>query len=423
MPDTDLDAELTRLRDEVRDSLAVPEFRQVVARHKQRVVRRRMQVGAAVAVLVVSVAIPLLRNQMASDRVRPATPPPASDYSPPKGPFISAIDYADDDHGYVIRARCKGGPVTCTEQLLATDDGGKHWEKRSLPRPDSAPTWTLGTLHLTGSEEVTVDWPTSASDESTRTYRAHSVDGGRTWQSVPVPGIVTDTVPAIPPDGVLVPSCARLSGGGYHCAERGFAVLLPGSGRSAKLANSPRLTAMIAGEIPMSRGRWWVIGREPKTDHWGIAISDDDGRSWRTTILDWGDNVDPFGWSVVAQGDAMYATAIGTLPDVSNGLLGIFRSTDGGQSWAQTWQPKEGKQPRRVFPSTVAGADGTLTINSTDGKMFLSRDGGRTFTETKQRYTDYAGRLRTGYIAGLDQSPLEMATSSDGVHWRKVKVD
>lgn len=421
MLDTDLDQELAQLGDEVRTSVPVPALDKIVARHKHRVVRRRMQFGAVAAVLVVSTAVPLLRDQMVPDPPKPAVPPAES--SPfPKKPFITDMDFADDDHGYAIRMTCENGnPARCEGKLLATGDG-THWDNRRLPRPESAPSWANGTLRTLGPDELTVEWPASASPEDTDVYRVLSVDGGRTWKQVTVPNLVTATVGEIPDGGKLIPSCARLAGGGTQCAERGVAVLLPGSGESALLANRPRLTAMAAGNVPMANGQWWTVGRDPKTDEWGLAISDDDGRTWTTTALNFSDSVDQYGWSVGSSGSTLYATAIGSRSNTSNGLVAIFRSTDGGLTWERTWKPVGEQSPRRVFDSTVVGQDGTLTINATDGKAYVSKDGGRTFTETERRYGDYAFWIGTGYLGVAVESGRAVDMSEDGVHWRKVKI-
>ena len=419
MRDSDLDEELTRLREGVRGALPVPGFEQVVARHKQRVVRRRMQIGAAVAVLVVTLAIPLLRDQMVADPTPPASPPPNHGVMP-KGPFLSDVDFFDADHGYVLRAACRNGdPLKCSEELLATSDGS-HWAKRSLAKPSSVPSYARGSLKALGPEEVVIDWDQGQGDQL---HRIHSTDGGRTWQSVDVPDLVTDTVPAIPENASLIWACAQLAGGGTTCSERGFAVLLPGSGRSALLANRPHLSAMMAGAVPTLDGRWWVAGRDPKTNYWSLAISDDDGRSWTTTKLGFRESVDGFGWSVASSGGTLYASAIGALPNTSNGLAAIFRSTDGGRSWQQTWQPADDKQPRRVYGGLVAGEDGALMVNTPEGKSYTSSDGGRTFHLMKRKFGDYAFRVRAGFVAGADDSSRELQLSPDGTDWRRITID
>ena len=373
------------------------------------------------AVLVVSTAVPLLRVQMEPDLPDVATPPP-NESTLPKGPFLSGVDFYDADHGYAIRSTCRSGNYRkCADELLVTEDG-EHWESRRLARPEDAPSWSRGYVVALGPDELAVTWGLSAVDESVRLHRIHSTDAGRTWERVDVPSAVTATVPAIPDDAELVTTCAELIGGGHRCAERGFAVLLPGSGETALLANQPKLTAMVAGTEQTADGQWWVAGRDPKTNRWGLSISDDDGRTWRTTVLSFRESTDLYGWSVVSANGVLYASAIGALPNTSNGLLAIFRSTDGGRTWERTWQPRDDKAPRRVFPALVAAADGTLTINTPDGKAYASHDGGRTFAETAQRYADYAYWTRIGYLARGTEGGPTIEMSADGIDWRKVRI-
>ena len=123
-----------------------------------------------------------------------------------------------------------------------------------------------------------------------------------------------------------------------------------------------------------------------------------------------------------SQGGTLYATAIGTLPSATNGLLGIFASTDGGHSWQQTWRPAAGKEPRRVYRGTVVGEDGTLTIGGPTASSTGVDDGGRTFTEVRARYTGYAQRSRTGYLADATDAGADLVASADGIHWRKIKI-
>jgi hypothetical protein len=424
MPDLDLDDELARLRDELRSSLPVPSFRHVRERAKQRVVRRRMQVGAAAAVLAVSVAIPLLRAGVQPDPVRPATPPAPTPEEPtmPSGPHLVDIAFADAAHGYAIRATCATGSP-CSEELLATDDG-EHWRNSPLRRPKEAATWGVGTLRTLGPEEIVLDWPMSGDGESARVVRLHSIDGGRSWRTVPVPSVVTDTVAAIPAGASLVSACAKVVGGGEKCGERGFAVLLPGSAASARLANQPPLTAMAAGDVQTADGWWWVVGRDPTTNNWGLAVSHDDGRSWTTTVLDWRETVDQSGWSVVSANGTFYASAIGPAPNASNSLVSVLRSTDSGRTWQRTWKPGADKGPGRVYQDPVAGTDGTLTVNeiTNDKVTYSSDDGGRTFSEVPRSHPDFAFWSRIGYISATVSSRGTVEISADGVHWRTMKI-
>ena len=98
------------------------------------------------------------------------------------------------------------------------------------------------------------------------------------------------------------------------------------------------------------------------------------------------------------------------------------RLADDGRSWERTWKPVGEQTPRRVYGHTVVADDGSLNNNATDGKAYVSRDGGRTFSETEPRFGDYAYWIGTGYLAVDVESGREVDMSEDGLHWRKVKI-
>lgn len=427
MPDIDLDAELANLRDGIRRSMPVPDFDRVRERSRQRVVRRRMQIGAAVAVLVVSAVVPLLRASTAPEPVPPAAPPvPVPERPrPQEGPFLHAVSFTDPDHGYALRGTCPDREYrNCTDELLVTADGGGHWETREVPSDLEMFQGQLGELRVLGPDEIVLDWRRSGDPKNARTNRAHSVDAGRTWRTVEVPPVPTDTVPSIPDGGALVPACVTLFGGGQQCAEQGVAVVLPGSGASVRLANEPPLEDVQPGQVPTADGRWWMVGRDRESRDWTLAVSDDAGRRWTTTALDWQGQV--YNWSVATNGDTLYASAVGGLPDGAdhNGLLAIFRSTDGGRSWEQTWRPDADKAPRETWGHVVVADDGTLLINAAggEGRTYLSSDGGRTFTEVERRYNGGAYWVGTGWVATAAEAHHDYQFSSNGVDWRELKL-
>lgn len=424
MPDLDLDAELGRLRDGIRQSVPVPNFDRVLERSRQRVVRRRMQIGAAVAVLVVSVAVPLLRAGMAPDQVEPAGPPArTTEPTVPDHPFVYEGDFADREHGYALRAECSQDGA-CTVELLATGDGGEHWRSHPVPTPDGVPRRFLPRLYVLGEDEVVASWfLPGAVDAAER--RLHSEDGGRTWQPVAMPRLVTDTVPAIPDGALLVQACAKTVTGEARCAEEGFAAVLPGTGASARLANSPPLWGATAGRFPTADGHWWAVGRTPGTRNWAMAVSEDDGRSWTTTPLDFEGAPARGGWSVISTGGTLYASASGVQASSVNGLLAIYRSDDRGRSWQQTWHWDDDAMPRETLGLPVALPDGSVMINAAGGKgrTFLSEDGARTFTEVERRYVGAAFRTRMGYLARPVDVPWDaFQISTDGEHWRDMTI-
>ncbi|CAM3387789.1 hypothetical protein KIPE111705_05925 [Kibdelosporangium persicum] len=122
----------------------------------------------------------------------------------------------------------------------------------------------------------------------------------------------------------------------------------------------------------------------------------------------------------------MYATLSAPV-DTPADLLAIFRSTDGGVTWQQTWQAAEGKQPTSISGVPVAGVDGKLRVSQyphrTDG-VWTSADGGRTFTAEQNPNAAEVRLIRSGYLASRSDSAStgEYLTSYDGIQWWSHKV-
>lgn len=276
----DLDAELANLRDRMRTSIAQPDLARVAEWSRQRVVRRRMQLGAVAAVVVVSAAVPVLRSQAPPDPDRPATPPASATASPspgmevPKTPFVDSVDFADADHGYAVRASCPSGKWggDCTFDLMATTDG-EHWRARQLPRGESGDDAVGRRLYVLGPTAVAIDYGPS--------QRIYSADAGRTWRAVPEP-IAAGTTATV-------------------------AVTLPESGQTVALANQPPL------DRPTIPG--------------GDQASTADG-TWLTNVLPTPGEPSHTGWSLVERDGLLYTTVTGD----GLGLLAIFESTDGPSS-------------------------------------------------------------------------------------------
>jgi hypothetical protein len=179
--------------------VAVPELRTVVERSRQRGSRRRRQLGAVAAVLVVGATIPLLRTALRpiEDRAVPpaaataTTDPSAS--APLPGPFIYSLTFADERHGFALRGNC--GPennAECTSDLLVTEDG-TSWTTRKLP---PAIGHTVGSV--TG-QVFTFGPRTLLVGEIYRrsSPRFFSTDAGQTWQELQTTDDeLIDTIPA-----------------------------------------------------------------------------------------------------------------------------------------------------------------------------------------------------------------------------------
>jgi DNA-directed RNA polymerase specialized sigma24 family protein len=383
-------------------SVRQPVVTRVLDRVRLRRTRRRMLAGAAVAVLAAGAVVPLLRVEpLTQADARPVTTlPPQPPVLRPM-PGIFDLMFADERHGHALRIDC--GQFACDLDLVSTANG-ENWTTREVTPARRLPGST-GRLHVLGPDEVAVDW--SPVDEPNRMARVYSADSGRTWTRVPTGQ--HGTVRAIPPGATLQTTCAP---SGAACE---LAVVLPGSGRSARLATAPPLYRPTAGTVPIAGGRWWIVGRDPRTRGWALAVSADDGRTWTVSRLPWRGKADGQGWAVVAAGDVLIASVTGP---PAGGMLAIFRSDDGGRSWTRS----SGDLPAGLAGTPVAASDGTLLVNTEDGRGLMSRDDGRTFDEVRPRFRGYAYWARFGYVAASDpDAPVQYST--DGLRWREIRLE
>ncbi|HEV2780142.1 MAG TPA: hypothetical protein VGX25_12185 [Actinophytocola sp.] len=410
----DLDGELGRLRDRLYESVSQPGFPEVARRSRQRISRRRRQLGAAAVVLLIGAAIPLLRI---------TTEPPSGGGGgaasvagdAPSGEYVGDIDFVDDTTGYAIRHYCQQNGH-CSATLLFTG-GFEPWAVNQLPASLRDRSGGLG-LQVLGPRRLVV-YERAAGAGGKRWY---SGDNGRSWQEVPT--TVEDSVDTIRPGTVLDDVCDTAD-----CGRTSVVVTLPYSGRLARLTSQPPLDRMVLDRVSAAvDGSWWVSGLVPDAGRWALAVSRDAGRSWSDTELPDHEG-EPFAEVRVSVGpDAVYAVGVGRVgPEDEDGLIAIFRSADGGRSWAQTWRADGVRYPRTIGGAAVAAADGSLTVYSAAGVPYASSDGGRSFTPiTPAGPTEHAFAprwTRGGYLAAKG-APLSIAyrQSRDGVSWREFAV-
>lgn len=385
-------------------SVRQPPLTRVLGRARQRLARRRTLAAAAVAVLAVGVVVPLLRVTPPERETAAPSRLPTDDPEP--GTVLYDIGFADARHGHALRAKC--GQFDCALELVSTTDG-EHWTAREVAKTGRSPG-TGGRLFVLGGERVAVDW--YPIDDPVQLRRVYSADSGQTWTRVPAD--IEGTVRSIPDGAWLEPACVAA----YESCDSAVTVILPDTGRSARLVNAPRLARPTAGTVPPDGGRWWVAGRDLRTHLWALAVSADNGRTWTVTRVPWPGAPPDLGWAVADRGTELVAIATGRVdPTGVLGLLAIFRSGDGGRTWTKT----RGPLPGSVAGTPVVAADGALLVNTQDGQALRSSDGGRTFVPVAPAYRGVAFWSRSGYVAasGPDH-PLQF--SSDGIHWRDLRL-
>lgn len=211
---------------------------------------------------------------------------------------------------------------------------------------------------------------------------------------------------------------------GNNCAHARVLTVLPATGEFRVLATQPPLKPPI---IPAGQTEDLVFasGRDPRSGRVALAVSENGGRSWRLSRPT-GTGESVWALRVTGTGKVLYAAEPGELPDeenVKNGLLALYRSTDGGGTWERVWKHRKGVDPRSLLGPPIAAADGSLTIHSEDG-VWRSTDGGRSFAR-HQNSGGMSGWVTTtelGYLWGDSFGAGSWRLSTDGVHWTRFEL-
>jgi len=394
---SDLDADLRGLRDELTAAIPLPDVERIAGRARTR---RRLQVGALLAVIAVVVAVPVVH----------ALPVWLTAARPNPAETSYVVDFADAKHGYALTRTCERGTEVCTFTLYRTADGGETWQSRRLPLAPGDGFWD--TMYVLGPDEVTIGKPVGP--ETTRIF---STDGGRSW------GVANDLARAgtapLAPGGLLTGACGEQPYQYGGCDVVGS--IRPDTGQFVAAPTQPRLVPVQVGPAPTVTGKWWVAGVNATRDRPVLAVSADDGRTWSTNEL-----TEPVGrrWAVVEGDGVLYATAA----DDAGKVAGVWRSTDDGRSWTRTWAAKlKPKDPRDDYLPTgvgpfldsrpIAAGDGSLIL--ADMKQTLvSDDEGRTFRRDGGA-SGWVSWTRGGYLR-TNGGSFEL--SADGLHWRQFTV-
>jgi hypothetical protein len=399
---SELDTGLEELRADLRAGIRRPDLGHVAGRARRQKVRRRTQIGSIVAVVLVIAVVPLLRSAPADDN-RPANPSPDYTYE---------VDFADADHGYALGSDCVTNEL-CWFTLLATTDGGRSWQPRTLPKASGR--YKSGGMHVFGPNQVVFSL---VGEDGAPGGEFISDDAGRTWRGWS--GLrASETATAIPAGASLMHICLDYTAGG-GCVS-GLGATVPDKGEVSPTPTQPPLVRPLqAGGVPTAGGRYWAAGKDASSGRWAIAVSSDAGVTWATTQLDVPGEPSTAGgdaWSVVEQGRVMYATVRGVFRSRTPSLLAVFRSTDKGLSWT-TVAPVAGVE--EMTGSPIATTDGRLIVYSGVDGTLESTDGGRTFTRSSVRLPGKVTWTRGGYLAYRPEHGW--AISRDGVNWRTLTL-
>ncbi len=327
--------------------------------------------------------------------------------------YVESPRMIDTRHGFALIASCTRKDASCPVTALAVTQDGVRWTRRAVPAADQS---SVESSSGAPAPDLTALGPRSAFYQATPggpRSGYFTADAGLTWTAVPAG--VNGTVDSIPAGGVLQAMCP--SGGSDPCRTVALTVRLPSNGQLAKLAHQPDMVVESAGAAPLGDGAWWVTGT--RAGRRALAVSRDSGRTWTTSVLPAVRGQYLYTSAVTGTGGQLWALAIGQLPDVKNGLLAVYRSTDNGRSWSLSWTTKAGQQSRSALGvAIVSGKRGTICEELVPQRAWSSTDGGKTFTETTCPTVGFPLWSAAGYLS-TDASSVSV--SADGVHWTSVK--
>jgi hypothetical protein len=406
---SELDTALQGLRDELNAAIPLPDVEHVTGRARTR---RRLQLGAIAAVVVVAAAVPVLR-------ALPSGSPVAAPPDQPRTGYV--VDFADPDHGFAIGRRCEKNRDGCSFSFHRTTDGGRDWQTMTLPAPQNAETGYFSTnMYVVGPDEVVINRLFGSSSEYLD--RIHTMDGGRSWQEVEVSWGNSTTTP-LGPRSLLSGTCLQIPAPAETCPS-GLGTIQSGTAMNIEIPTQPPTGPLSQnGPVATKDGKWWAVGRNDTAGRWTMSVSTDGGRSWSTSdLLNLNDPPGTGGWAVVERNGVMYATA-----SSASRLLGVWRSTDDGKSWTRTWTHDGGQWIPGLIGTPIAAGDGSLIL-SNGLTTYVSTDQGRTFEQTGEKAAGTVRWTRAGYLRSdgnvyaTSSDGNNFALSTDGLHWRTFTV-
>lgn len=343
---------------------------------------------------------------------RPSAPAPTLPARDPARPdfYLLDVDFADPEHAFALLYR--SDREYRFEQHLTVLENDR-WTRRPIPLPPVAPgDGASAVIRAFGPQTALVTEYGHTPDLP----GLFTTDGGRTWRKVPAG--VSGTADRIAPEAPLMTSCGENADENGFCPRPVLTTLDPQTGREQLLANQPALDLVHPAGAGSPDGSRWVGGTEPDTDVLTLAVSRDDGATWRTARLGRPSH-HVFDVAVVGGPRVWYATVRGQLPSgshVKNGLVALYRSTDGGQTWQRRWSYRPGQEPQSVLGAAIVAGNQLLVIAEVDGH-YLSTNGGRTFRQVSDEPTDVWVRTsRIGYVVSTGN---RVHVSRNGSTWRE----
>ena len=271
--------------------------------------------------------------------------------------WLHAVFFLDQNRGWVVGS--KGA-------LLATDDGGKHWQIRPRPTDD-----VLRDVYFSDANNGWLVCEANVYElkgKNPRTYLMTTNDGGATWQRMSIPDADVDAR--------LVRVVFSPAGRGWFFGEAGTLYTTVDDGLNWKRQQIPTRHLLLGGVL-IDNDRGWLVGAGST-----ILQTLDGGETWHPSNLAEAQSVRLNAASFV---DYRLGWTVG-------GGGTIFRTINGGR----TFQPQTSGVTAdlldvkfvNALDGWAAGADGTIVHTLDGGLHWTAESSGTTHPLERIYFTD-----------------------------------
>jgi photosystem II stability/assembly factor-like uncharacterized protein len=313
-----------------------------------------------------------------------------------------------------------------------TTDGGQNWQ----PLTDNQPSLAIGSLALDPSNPDVVYAGTGEENFSGDSYSGtgilKSTDAGSSW-SVLANAFVGDTgshVGAIaiePSNSQVLLAAVETDGGSSPLGGSGGGIIRSSDGGTSWTTVIGGMSTSVLFDPTNGSIAYAALGYAWGAANNGVYKSTDAGQNW-TKVLGPSTNFlasTTLGRIILAidptNTQTLYAAIANPIINPPSDIHGVYRTTDGGQTWTQLTTPPS-CCTAYTDPIAVDPANGNVVYTG-EFNMSRSIDGGTTWTEINQGGTNGVAPHPDWHAFAFSADGSVLYAASDGGAWSTTDID